>query len=124
MQDFQAKWSFEFVDSALLGRRLRNLEPATVQEIFDHFRRDIDQYDMAVFQTGHAKWLGKGLAEYRFRKNPDLLIRIFFTIRGSKVVVVLSAYDKKRDPSKTRQQAEINLARKILRSLDKTYGSN
>lgn len=80
-----------------------------------------------------GKPLGHGLYEFRVRKSlgaiPTLdaaespsadvgtdrpvLLRVFCTFYGSKIVLLYSGYDKKRDPSIKRQQKEISRARKI-----------
>lgn len=44
-----------------------------------------------------------------------MLLRVFFTVVGDKVVLVLGGYDKGKKDSKQRQQSEIALARKRLK---------
>ncbi len=81
-----------------------------------------------------GKPLGDGLYEFRIRKslhafenppnagsdsprstrsNTPVLIRIFCTFHGDKIVVLHHGYDKQRDPSPKRQQREIRAARKL-----------
>ena len=81
-----------------------------------------------------GKPLGGGLYEFRIRKsllaierptnatslppcpdssNTPVLIRIFCTFHGDKIVVLHHGYDKQRDPSVKRQQREIRSARKL-----------
>jgi hypothetical protein len=83
-----------------------------------------------------GKPLGGGLYEFRIRKsllaietsanaatdpphsrrsNAPVLIRIFCTFHGNKIVVLHHGYDKQRDPSTKRQQREISAARKLQR---------
>ncbi|MDH6422938.1 hypothetical protein [Aurantimicrobium minutum] len=81
-----------------------------------------------------GKPLGGGLYEFRIRKSlhaieshtgpetstkysPEsqvqVLIRIFCTFHGDKIVVLHHGYDKKRDSSEKKQQQEIRTARKL-----------
>lgn len=91
----------------------------------------------AVCGSEWGKALGGGLYEFRVRHEldeilsaagrPDLaakwtaseakvLLRIFFTTDGEKIVLLLAGYDKGADPSDKRQQREIKAARKNLRA--------
>lgn len=44
----------------------------------------------------------------------SILLRAFCTFTGKRIVIVLGGYDKGNDPSKKRQQREINAARRAL----------
>ena len=48
------------------------------------------------------------------KKEAAILLRIFFTTYGPGVLLLLSGYDKKRDPSSRRQQEEIRRARPMV----------
>ena len=63
------------------------------------------------------KSLGNVLAEYRYRLDPNVLVRCFFVIQGEQIFLILSAYDKKRDSTSKRQQREIALAREIAKGI-------
>jgi hypothetical protein len=86
-----------------------------------------------VCATSWGKSLGGGLYEFRIRKSiaavckeaniplPDFpnakkstLLRVFFAVEGSKIIVLLCAYEKGKDSSTRRQQHEIAKARKYL----------
>jgi hypothetical protein len=86
-----------------------------------------------VCATSWGKSLGGGLYEFRIRKSiavvckeanipiPDFpnakkstLLRVFFAVEGSKIIVLLCAYEKGKDSSTRRQQREIARARKYL----------
>lgn len=43
-----------------------------------------------------------------------ILLRVFVTFHGAKVILLLAGYDKGKDPSERRQQKEIANARKLL----------
>lgn len=79
-----------------------------------------------------GKPLGDGLYEFRVRRSlqailseagidaPEVpgadrgvLLRVFCTFHGDKIVLLYRGYDKKRDPSEKRQQREIAKARKL-----------
>ena len=92
-----------------------------------------------------GKNFGKGLYEFRIRHDAEtiarmfpkpgeavvtetaraearILLRIFFTTSGRQIILLVSAYDKGRDPSARRQQAEIERARKLIAKLRLTKG--
>jgi phage-related protein len=82
-----------------------------------------------VCGTEFGKQLSGGLFEFRVRAasadilkpgEPDtqpwkMLVRIFCHAHGNKLVLLLGGYDKARDPSPKRQEAEIRLARTRLK---------
>lgn len=92
-------------------------------------RRGLD-----VVETEYGKALGDGLYEFRVRWTvseirhkleglppgevggaPEaVLLRVFFCTAGRKIILLLSGYDKARDPSDRRQRREISRARKLL----------
>lgn len=75
--------------------------------------------------------LGEGLFEFRIRKSLSavlraagtehaapgtdvtVLLRVFCTFHGDKIVLLYHGYNKGKDPSEKRQQREIKKARKI-----------
>lgn len=80
-----------------------------------------------------GKPLGDGLYEFRVRRSLDailaeagieppeddlagtdrqVLLRVFCTFHGNRIVLLYSGYNKKRDPSDRRQQQEIKRARR------------
>ena len=89
-----------------------------------------------VVETEFGKALGDGLYELRVRwtaaeirqklgrlppkevgRHPEkILLRVFFCTAGRKVILLMSGYDKARDPSDRRQRREIGKARKLLKA--------
>lgn len=91
-------------------------------------------------ELARSEWLkalGEGLFEFRIRHDADeitamftaadpaalaalalpagpVLLRVFCTFYGNKVVLLLGGYDKGADDSAKRQQREIKAARKLL----------
>ena len=84
-------------------------------------------------ETEWAKPLGAGLYEFRVRHTADeirqmfagtaaegtdagedVLLRVFFTAYGERIVLLLGGYDKGADPGKRRQDREVDVARKRL----------
>lgn len=89
-----------------------------------------------VCQSEWGKALKGGLFEFRIRHDANeilrqmdpvlaqrvgtlasepTLLRVFFTVRGNKIVLLLGGYDKGKDSSRKRQDAEIGTARARLR---------
>ncbi|MGP5124810.1 hypothetical protein ACTXJU_18305, partial [Glutamicibacter ardleyensis] len=48
--------------------------------------------------------------------DKTVLLRIFCTFRGNRIVLLFQGYDKGKDPSSKRQEREIKQARKHLRA--------
>lgn len=91
----------------------------------------------AVCASPWGKHLGQGLFEFRLRHSEQeirtirgerpsspagqapssekVVLRLFCHAYGDRVIVLLGAYDKGRDPSPRRQRREIEQARKRLR---------
>ena len=86
-----------------------------------------------ICQSAWGKPFKDGLYELRIRKLPppsrtyfqglqptdhplqphrQVLLRIFCTFYGDRVVLLFQGYDKRKDPSKRRQEREIRTARK------------
>jgi putative component of toxin-antitoxin plasmid stabilization module len=85
---------------------------------------------------GGSEWLkpmGKGLHEFRVRHDAaeiahmfggdglkvtapatKILLRVFVHFHGGRMILLLGGYDKGADPSSSRQQREIALARRCL----------
>ena len=102
---------------------------AALQEILARQGKD-------VCNTEYGKNLGKGLYEFRLRhtydeivaqhpdavgvpppsrdRYADVLLRVFFHPHGDKLVLLLSGYNKGRQPSRKRQDKEIKRARRFL----------
>lgn len=87
----------------------------------------------AVVETEFGKVLGGGLYEFRLRWSAEevrrkvegvsadgaarpekILLRVFFCTSGGKIILLLSGYDKAKDPGQRRQGREITQARKLL----------
>lgn len=87
-----------------------------------------------VCDTNWGKALGAGLFEFRIHRSLKALVnhldiqlpsnlkgdqsklfRVFFTVEGQKIIVLLSGYDKGRMPSKKKQQKMIEASRGLLK---------
>lgn len=55
-----------------------------------------------------------GGQEGRARRRERILLRVFVHFHGSRVILLVTGYDKGKDPSDRRQQREIAQARKYL----------
>jgi phage-related protein len=113
--DSEVVWKVEFLDFERIRKRLAALSPTEIDRFLTQLVLDFERRGLAIFETERAIWLGAGLAEYRYRVNPNALVRAFFCVRKEQVFLVLSVYDKKRDPSPRKQAREIAFARKIMK---------
>ncbi len=91
---------------------------------------------VGVCDSEFGKPLGDGLYEFRLRhdaeeilarkrrarrvvdrlrgKSERIMLRVFFHPHGDKLILLLGGYDKRRFPSKKRQEKEIAVARQRL----------
>ena len=97
----------------------------------------LEPFGIDICQSEWGKSLGHGLYEFRIRKslrtilneftpsslptledlpeNRKVLLRVFCTFHGTRIVLLLGGYNKKKDPSERRQAKEITAARKALK---------
>lgn len=87
-----------------------------------------------VCTTKWGKSLGAGLYEFRINRSlsalmkqfgvqdrtqagsdSTVLLRVFFSVEGSKIILLLSGYDKGKDSSRKKQQRLIKTARTLLK---------
>lgn len=94
----------DFIES--LNKKKRATLMAAIREI-------LCEQGIDVCASEWGKNLGKGLCEFRVREK-GVLLRVLFHAHGDKMVLLLSGYDKGRKPSKKKQDAEIDRARKYL----------
>jgi phage-related protein len=109
----------EVVRTWLRGLSLRKKQVigAAMNSVLQHLGVD-------VCDTQYGKQIGGGLFEFRVRQDagsvqpglpPEkILLRAFCHAYGSRIVLLVGGYDKGEDPSKRRQQAEIEVARERL----------
>ena len=111
-----------------------DLTAAQRQAIGTAMRRILQANGVQVCSTPWGRQLGGGLFEFRVRRTgeqminegwakPDsidpserILLRVFCHAHGDKLILLLGGYDKGSAPSSSRQQREINTARRRLRT--------
>jgi len=119
-----------------------DLTPTKRRALGTAMRRMLQVQGPGVSRSGWGRHVAPGIFEFRLRMNgkeiinleaeihgiterearerfqlnasEDVLLRVFCTARGQKIVLLLHGYDKGRDPSKRRQQAEIAEAQSRL----------
>lgn len=114
--------------------RLHEYDQAVVDAVISHV---VARLGTDVCKTEWGKPLGQGLYEVRIRRSLNavlgwgrsgqdepaeveggdktVLLRLFCTFHGAKVVLLFQGYHKGKDPSDKRQRREIAKARKYLR---------
>ena len=75
-------WQVEFIDKADIVKSLKKLPQSQLLDVFSTVEEELSFRGIDVFKTLDATWVGDGLGEYRYRKYPDLLVRIFFFVAG------------------------------------------
>ena len=81
--------------------------------------RLLERYGAGVCETEFGRQLGGGLFEFRLRLHAradgeTALLRVFCHATGDRVILLLGAYDKGRNPTRRRQDREIEAARRRL----------
>lgn len=130
-------WSIEYDEDGKFERffdRLGEYEQAVLIAAVENI---LEPYGIDICQGEWGKALGQGLYEFRIRRSlrtilrehgrscPEeglerfaerpILLRVFCTFHGAKIVLLLGGYDKGKDPSPKRQEKEIRQARKQLK---------
>lgn len=114
-------------------RFINGVDDATFAAVDAAVEHVLTRHGPELCKTEWMKPLGDGLYEFRIRHDAteiaarfgqepstlparpaSILVRVFCHFYGDRVVLLLSGYDKGRDPSRKRQDKEIALARKHL----------
>lgn len=125
-------WTIEYHDDAL-ERFVRSLPRYEQRVLYAALVNVLQVCGIGICSGEWGKPLGGGLYEFRVRKslhtilaiageNSDVsvgtdrpvLLRVFCTFYGNRIVLLFHGYDKRRDPSARRQAREIAKARKML----------
>lgn len=108
-------WEFAAHDSFDLENFLASLNPNQEASVV-LFLLEVQKFPrLSDAPRSWIRPLGAGLFEFRIR-DENVLIRIFFSYKQGRIVLLLGGYDKGADSSSKRQQREISLARKRLTS--------
>lgn len=132
-------WTLEFYEED--GREpvldfLRGLDEVKEQALAAALRNVLAHEGIGVCGSSWGKWVqgAPGIFEFRVRHDAatilrerglpvpadlgashrDILLRVFCHAHGQKVVLLLAAYDKGKEPSAKRQNAEIKRAKQRL----------
>ena len=137
MLESTRQWKIEIYDGGNFSRffdRIGDAERAVVQAAIEHV---LGQKGIDICAGEWGKNLGHGLYELRIRRNletllreygpPDalhrvpkgwlkkrILVRIYCTFYGDKIVLLLGGFNKLRHPSPKQEQKEIKAARAAL----------
>ena len=109
-------WSIEIHAQFNFNDFMSSLPPLDELLVYERIHLVLAKRGNELAGTHWSKALGDGLFEFRI-SNPEVLVRIFFAYKAGRVILLLGAYDKKRDSSARRQQKEIQTAKKRLKNL-------
>jgi putative component of toxin-antitoxin plasmid stabilization module len=98
------------------------LDPHARRALGAAMQHVLQEQGVAVCGTPFGRQLGAGLFEFRLREA-GLVLRVFCHAHGDRLILLLGGYDKARDPSHRRQEAEISQARNRLRLWKQTVRS-
>jgi len=124
-------WSIEY-EGDTFERFVGKLSRYEQAVLFAALENVLQRYGIEICAGEWGKPLGGGLYEFRIRKSlstilrttgagleieshnePSVLLRVFCTFHGDKIVLLYHGYNKKKDPSPRRQQKEVAKARKL-----------
>jgi phage-related protein len=111
-------WTIELSSDDVLDSLFGEISQKQIQYIRDHALRRLKENGLNLLGTNHAKALSGGLYELRVRRDPELMVRIFFTLIHPSRLVIVGGYNKKRDPSDLKQRREIKAARRVIDELN------
>jgi len=137
------QWTVEVWEDSKTGRSpfaswFENLDEYDQIVVTTVIEKIVKRLGIDVCDTEWGKNLGGSLYEVRIRRplsnivswgEPDtfqvpddlppdesVLLRLYCTFHGDRIVLFVSGYDKGKDPSSKREQREINTARKHIRA--------
>lgn len=110
-------WRIELSSANVLDSLFGEISEKHARHIREHSLRHLREHGLNLLGTNHVKALSAGLFELRVRRDPELLVRIFFTLVHPSRLIVVGGYNKKRDPSDLRQRREIKAARRVIDEL-------
>lgn len=137
-QPSQPEWSIHFLQtpSGQIPFEIfrKSLKPAEATVLDICVEEILGRLGNNVCSSTWGKSLGAGVYEFRINRSltalcnelgiqsPNflksdrtVLLRVFFAIEESKIILLLSGYDKGRDSSRKKQQRLIKTARKLLK---------
>lgn len=103
-----------FFDSKKFKDAFKHFSAEQLDFVLELILIELQQKNVADIREGSSKPLGRGLFELRMQRHPDLLVRVFWAYALDQRIVILDAYDKKRDSSKLTQQRHISRSRSWL----------
>jgi hypothetical protein len=129
------RWSTDVYDSTFqrwFAKELDQYEQVVLDAAIENI---LEVYGIDICEGEWGKALGHGLYEFRVRQSlhairthgmatppaakpgedRTVLLRVFVTFHGAKVVLLLHGLNKGKDSSPRRQNAEIARARKLLK---------
>jgi len=110
-------WTVEYAHAEILRGLERELSRLQFALVVEQMFCKLSESGLNLLATHHVRSLSQGLFELRIRKDPELLVRIFFTLIHPSRLVVVGGYNKKRDSSDLKQRREIKVARQIVDEL-------
>ena len=133
-----AKWTVEFYEDTQ-GRKpvekwIDGLSDQKAEAVLVALQEVLAVNGITLTSGAWLKSLGKGLYEFRIRHSASeiqamykvadkglvggaeaILLRVFVTFEGGRLIVLLGAYDKGKKDKQGFQQAQIEIGRKRLR---------
>jgi len=136
----QGRWTLTYLElsdgSSPYATFLKRLNPYQRVVVTTAVETILATEGTAVCRTEWGKSLGGGLYEFRIRRSlrtiagqtgaslpPEIsadrpvLLRVFFTVRAGRVIVLLGGFDKQRRTSASWQDKQIRRARALLKQL-------
>ena len=107
-------WTIVFANRPDFDAFVKKLPDEHQEAVSEAIAVELANNGPAICNRSLGKALGGKLYEMRLRRNPEMLLRIFFGVHKNRVVVVLGGYDKKSDSSEKRQAKEIRDARNVF----------
>ena len=106
----QAKWNIVHTNLAAFNKFVDSFERRDAEWIRDESVARFQRFRTPFHNTEHYTHLVGDLWELRLRRNPNVLIRIFFLEVGVSLLVITGFYNKKKHPASNYQKEQITIA--------------
>jgi phage-related protein len=114
----QPEWRVTYFDDSAFYKLLGRFRRPMQERIALFIDRELRLRGTDSVAAGNSRALGQGLYELKVSFRPEVELRIFYTARPGRVIVIISAYDKKSNDSKSWQNTQIQSAKSKVKSLE------
>ena len=114
----QPEWLVTYLNGGAFLKSVSRFSRPTQRRISNFVDTKLRIHGLDSVALGLSKALGQGLYELKVSFRPEVELRVFYTARPGREIVILSAYDKKSNDAKSWQNMQIQSAKSKMKSLE------